>query len=300
MKILVTGTNGQLGHDVVNELIQRGHTAFGSGRYSKGGDTSEYASLYIQMDITDEVSVHTILHTLKPDAVIHCAAWTAVDEAEEKTAIAFAVNSSGTKNIAAACREIGCKMMYISTDYVFDGLGVKPWQPDCIDYHPLNIYGKSKLEGEKAVSALVKRYFIVRTSWVFGSNGSNFVKTILNIGRKNPTLRVVNDQIGRPTYTCDLAKLLVDMIESEKYGYYHASNEGEYISWYDFACEIICRARLKAAVVPVSTTEYGQSKALRPANSRLDTSKLERAGFNPLPDWRNALMRYLESYKESF
>lgn len=282
MKVLVTGVKGQLGYDVVNELTKRGHTAIGV-------DIDE-------MDITDKQSVQLVIDNNKPDAIIHCAAWTAVDLAEDdnKIALVRAVNTDGTRNIAEVCKKLNCKMMYISTDYVFNGQGTKPWKPDCKDYEPLNVYGQTKLGGELAVANLLEKYFIVRIAWVFGVNGNNFIKTMLNVGKKYDELTVVNDQIGTPTYTFDLARLLVDMIETEKYGYYHATNEGGYISWYDFACEIFNQAGYKTKVKPVTTEEYGLSKAKRPFNSRLDKSKLIENGFKPLPTWQDALSRYLK------
>lgn len=280
MRILVTGVNGQLGHDVVNELNKRGHEAVGV-------DIAE-------MDITDKLSVDTVISSVKPQAVIHCAAWTAVDAAEDNEDKVRAVNAMGTKYIAEACRDIGAKLMYISTDYVFDGQGTTPWQPDCKDYKPLNVYGKTKFEGELAVANTLEKYFIVRIAWVFGVNGKNFIKTMLNVGKTHDTVRVVNDQIGTPTYTYDLARLLVDMIETDKYGYYHATNEGGYISWYDFTREIYRQASYTTKVIPVSTREYGLSKAARPFNSRLDKSKLVENGFKPLPTWQDALARYLK------
>ncbi len=282
MKVLVTGVKGQLGYDVVNELTKRGHTAIGV-------DIDE-------MDITDKHSVQMVIEKTKPDAVIHCAAWTAVDlaEDEDKIAMVRAVNTDGTRNIAEVCKKLNCKMMYISTDYVFNGQGTEPWEPDCKDYEPLNVYGQTKLGGELAVANLLEKYFIVRIAWVFGVNGNNFIKTMLNVGKKYDELTVVNDQIGTPTYTFDLARLLVDMIETEKYGYYHATNEGGYISWYDFACEIFKQAGYKTKVKPVTTEEYGLSKAKRPFNSRLDKSKLIENGFKPMPTWQDALSRYLK------
>lgn len=282
MKVLVTGVKGQLGYDVVNELTKRGHTAIGV-------DIDE-------MDITDKHSVQMIIKKTKPDAVIHCAAWTAVDlaEDEDKFAMVRAVNTDGTRNIAEICKKLNCKMMYISTDYVFNGQGTEPWEPDCKDYEPLNVYGQTKLGGELAVANLLEKYFIVRIAWVFGVNGNNFIKTMLNVGKKYDELTVVNDQIGTPTYTYDLARLLVDMIETKKYGYYHATNEGGYISWYDFACEIFKQAGYNTKVKPVTTEEYGLSKAKRPFNSRLDKSKLIENGFKPLPTWQDALSRYLK------
>lgn len=300
MKFFVTGVNGQLGHDVMNELNKRGYEGVGSGSasvYTGVADGSAVCSMpYVQMDITDGAAVMETMKTLRPDAVIHCAAWTAVDAAEDAENIpkVRAVNADGTRNIAEACKAIDCKLLYLSTDYVFDGQGTAPWQPDCRDYKPLNVYGQTKLEGEKAVSSLLEKYFIVRIAWVFGLNGKNFIKTMVNVGKTHEEVRVVNDQIGTPTYTYDLARLLVDMCETEKYGYYHATNQGGYVSWYDFCCEIYRQYGLDTKVVPVSTEEYGLSRAARPANSRLDKSKLVEAGFAPLPDWRDALGRYLK------
>ena len=287
MNVLVTGVKGQLGHDVVNECKKRGY-------HVCGVDVEE-------MDITDMGAVRRVLTEACPDAVIHCAAWTAVDAAEEAENIpkVRAVNADGTQNIATVCKELGCKMLYISTDYVFDGEGEAPWQPDCTEFHPLNVYGQTKFEGELAVRNSLEKFFIVRIAWVFGRNGNNFIKTMLNIGKKYDTLRVVCDQIGTPTYTYDLARLLVDMAESEKYGCYHATNEGGYLSWYDFACEIFRQAGYATKVVPVTTAEYGLSKAKRPFNSRLDKSKLVEAGFTPLPDWRDALARYLKELQNA-
>ena len=299
MKVFVTGVGGQLGHDVMNELAKRGHEGIGSdiaARYSGMEDgTAVCAMPYVQLDITDKEAVEKVLSEAAPDAVIHCAAWTAVDAAEEAENVprVRAINADGTRNIAAACKSLDCRMMYISTDYVFDGQGTEPWKPDCTAYAPLNVYGQTKLEGELAVREALEKYFIVRIAWVFGRNGRNFVKTMLNVGRTHGSVRVVNDQIGTPTYTYDLARLLVDMIETEKYGCYHATNEGGYISWYDFCCEIYRQAGLKTEVIPVTTAEYGLSKATRPFNSRLDKSKLVENGFTPLPDWRDALERYL-------
>ena len=300
MKVFVTGVNGQLGHDVMNELKGRGHVAIGSDitpRYAGIADGSAVtASDYRQADITDETQMETVLSALKPDAVIHCAAWTNVDAAEDEANIpkVRAINSRGTRSIATVCKALGCKMMYISTDYVFNGQGAEPWEPDCKDYAPLNVYGQTKLEGELAVAELLEKYFIVRIAWVFGVNGKNFIKTMLNVGKNHGTVRVVNDQVGTPTYTYDLARLLADMIETEKYGYYHATNEGGYISWYDFACEIYRQAGMDMKVLPVTTEEYGASVAARPFNSRLDKSKLAENGFIPLPDWKDALTRYLK------
>ena len=305
MKILVTGVAGQLGHDVMNELAGRGHECVGSdlaSEYCGIADGSPVTLLpYVSMDITDSEQVRRIISDICPDAVIHCAAWTAVDAAEDedKKAKVHAVNVDGTANIAAVCKEIDCKMMYISTDYVFDGSGEIPWQPDCKDYHPLNYYGETKLGGELAVSTALQKFFIVRIAWVFGLNGKNFIKTMLKLSENHDKLRVVCDQIGTPTYTSDLARLLADMIETDKYGYYHATNEGGFISWYDFACEIFRQAHRNTEVEPVSTAEYGASKAARPFNSRLDKKKLIDSGFTPLPDWRDALRRYLAELAEN-
>ena len=302
MKFFVTGVGGQLGHDVMNELAGRGHTGVGSDVapvYSGIADGTQVTTMpYVQLDITDAAAVEQVITQVEPEVVIHCAAWTAVDMAEDddKVALVRRVNADGTRNIAQVCKKLGCKMIYISTDYVFDGQGTQPWQPDCKDYKPLNVYGQTKLEGELAVSELLEKYFIVRIAWVFGVNGKNFIKTMLNVGKTHDTLRVVNDQIGTPTYTYDLARLLVDMAETEKYCYYHATNEGGYISWYDFACEIFKQAGMPTKVIPVTTEEYGMSKAARPFNSRLDKSKLTQNGFTPLPTWQDALRRYLKIY----
>lgn len=300
MKIFVTGVGGQLGHDVMNELAKRGIEGIGSDvaqTYSGVQDGSAVCTMaYHQLDITDKDAVNAALHEARPDAVIHCAAWTAVDLAEDddKVEKVRAVNAEGTRYIAEVCKELDCPMMYISTDYVFDGQGTKPWEPDCRDYKPMNVYGQTKLEGELAVSGILDKYFIVRIAWVFGRNGNNFIKTMINLGKTHDTLRVVSDQIGTPTYTYDLARLLVDMIQTEKYGYYHATNEGGYISWYEFACAIFEEAGMNTRVIPVTTEEYGLSKAARPFNSRLEKSKLRETGFTPLPDWRDALRRYLD------
>lgn len=300
MKVFVTGVNGQLGHDVMNELNKRGYEGVGSDitqSYSGIADASAVTTMpYIGLDITDEEAVQQVIDKVKPDAVIHCAAWTAVDMAEDDDKIdkVRAINVDGTRYIATACKKNDCKMLYLSTDYVFDGQGTEPWKPDCKDYKPLNVYGQTKLDGELAVANTLEKYFIVRIAWVFGLNGKNFIKTMLNVGKNHDTVRVVNDQIGTPTYTFDLAKLLVDMIETDKYGYYHATNEGGYISWYDFTCEIYKQAGLDTKVIPVTTQEYGLSKAARPFNSRLDKSKLVEAGFTPLPVWQDALARYLK------
>ncbi len=299
MKVFVTGVGGQLGHDVLCELCNRGIEAVGTdiaAEYSGIKGTAAENMPYVSLDITDESSVEAVLLEIKPDAIIHCAAWTAVDaaEAEENKEKVWAVNVKGTENIAKAAKKIDAKMIYISTDYVFSGKGQTPWEADCKDFAPLNVYGESKLYGEKAVSETLDKYFIVRIAWVFGINGNNFIKTMLNVGKKFPELRVVNDQIGTPTYTLDLARLLVDMVESEKYGFYHATNEGGYISWYDFACEIFKMAGYSTKVTPVTTEEYGVSAAARPNNSRLSKEKLIKNGFEPLPDWKNALERYLK------
>ena len=309
MKVFVTGVAGQLGHDVMNELKKRGYEGIGSDlapEYAGVQDGSAVTTMpYVPLDITDKEAVEKVLTECRPDIVIHCAAWTAVDLAEDEDKIAKvrAINAGGTENIAKVCKKLDCKMVYISTDYVFDGQGTEPWQPDCTAYKPLNVYGQTKLEGEQAVSSNLERYFIVRIAWVFGVNGKNFIKTMLNVAKTHDTLKVVNDQIGTPTYTYDLARLLVDMIETDKYGYYHATNEGGYISWYDFTKEIFRQAvemgRTEYAedavkVLPVTTEEYGVSKAKRPFNSRLDKKKLVENGFVPLPTWQDALKRYLK------
>ena len=306
MKVLVTGVAGQLGHDVMNELAKRSYEGIGSDikdTYSGIPDGTAVVTMpYVPMDITDKASVEKVLKEVNPDVVVHCAAWTAVDlaEDEDKKETVRKVNADGTRNIALVCKDLGCKMVYISTDYVFDGQGTQPWEPDCKDYKPLNVYGETKLAGELAVSEYLEKYFIVRIAWVFGKNGKNFIKTMLNLGKTHDQLRVVSDQIGTPTYTLDLAVLLVDMIETEKYGYYHATNEGGYISWYDFTKEIFRQAieaghkeYEKVTVTPVTTEEYGVSKAKRPFNSRLDKSKLTANGFNLLPTWQDAVKRYL-------
>ena len=301
MKVFVTGVNGQLGHDVMNELNKRGYEGLGSDiaeKYSGVADGSAVTTMpYVSLDITDEKKVKKVIEEYKPDAIVHCAAWTAVDMAEDddKVEKVRAINADGTKYIAEACKEIDSKMVYISTDYVFNGQGERPWQPDDKNYEPLNVYGQTKLEGELNVSGMLDKYFIVRIAWVFGLNGKNFIKTMVNVGKSHDEVRVVNDQIGTPTYTLDLSVLLVDMIETDKYGYYHATNDdnGEYISWYDFTKEIYRQAGMNTKVIPVSTEEYGLSKAKRPFNSRLDKSKLIENGFKPLPSWKDALGRYL-------
>lgn len=300
MKLLVTGVNGQLGHDVMNELYKRGYEGVGSDKteaYDGISDESAITKMnYISLDITDRCSVERVTNSVQPDVIIHCAAWTAVDMAEEKDKreLVHAINADGTQNIADACKAINAKMIYLSTDYVFDGQGETPWEPDCKDYNPLNVYGQTKLEGELAVSKTLDKFFIVRIAWVFGLNGSNFVKTMINIGKTHDEVKVVNDQIGTPTYCLDLARLLVDMAETDKYGYYHATNEGGYISWYDFCVEIYRQYGLTTKVIPVTTAEYGQNRAARPMNSRLDKSKLIEAGFRPLPIWQDAVSRYLK------
>ena len=300
MKVFVTGINGQLGHDVVNELAARNIEAVGSDItdvYSGAADGSAVTSAeYVKLDITDKNAVETVIFNSKCDVVIHCAAWTAVDAAEdeENQPKVRAINVDGTQNIADVCKKLDAKMVYISTDYVFNGQGTEPWTPDCKDYAPLNVYGQSKLDGELAVANTLDKYFIVRIAWVFGKNGKNFIKTMINVGKTHDEVRVVNDQIGTPTYTFDLARLLVDMIETEKYGYYHATNEGGYISWYDFTKEIYKAAGMSTKVTPVTTAEYGLSKAARPFNSRLDKSKRVEAGFKPLPTWQDAVARYVK------
>lgn len=309
MKVLVTGVAGQLGHDVMNELAKRGHEGIGSDiapTYSGASDGTAVTTMpYVQMDITDANAVNSVISDVNPDVVIHCAAWTAVDLAEEEDykEKVHAINAAGTAHIANVCKTLDCKMVYISTDYVFDGQGTTPWQPDCKDYKPLNVYGQTKLEGELVVSETLEKFFIVRIAWVFGTNGKNYIKTMLNLGKTHDKLTIVCDQIGTPTYTFDLARLLADMIETDKYGYYHATNEGGYISWYDFTKEIFRQAvefghseysEERITVLPVTTAEYGVSKAARPFNSRLDKSKLTENGFTPLPTWQDALIRYLK------
>ena len=303
MKVLVTGVAGQLGHDVMNELNGRGIEGIGTDlatAYSGIADGSPVTSMpYVSLDITDREAVFRTIRDLRPDAVIHCAAWTAVDAAEEEEnrEKVRRINEDGTRNIAEAVREADAKMLYISTDYVFDGQGEEPWDPDCKAYAPLNVYGQSKLGGELAVAETLEKYFIVRIAWVFGLNGKNFIGTMLRLGETHEELRVVCDQIGTPTYTYDLSRLLADMIVTDRYGYYHATNEGGYISWYDFACEIFRQAGMNTRVIPVTTAEYGASKAARPFNSRLNKDKLAANGFAPLPVWQDALSRYLEERK---
>lgn len=300
MKVFVTGVCGQLGHDVMNELEKRGYEGVGSdiqAAYAGVADgTAVTTAPYVSLDITDQTAVEKVITEIHPDVIVHCAAWTAVDMAEDddKVAKVRAINAGGTQNIANVAEAIDAKMVYISTDYVFDGQGETPWQPDCKDYKPMNVYGQTKLEGELAVANTLSKYFIVRIAWVFGKNGKNFIKTMLKVGKNHDEVKVVNDQIGTPTYTFDLARLLVDMIETDKYGYYHATNEGGYISWYDFTKEIYKVAGYKTKVIPVTTEEYGLSKAARPFNSRLDKSKLVENGFTPLPTWQDALKRYID------
>lgn len=302
MKVFVTGVGGQLGHDVMSQLHKRGIEAIGSDIapvYSGVQDTVAEMP-YVMLDITDSAAVAETIAGIKPDAVVHCAAWTAVDLAEDadKQDLVRRINVDGTRNIAEACKTLDCKMVYISTDYVFNGLGEEPWQPDCKEYAPLNVYGQTKLDGELAVAQTLDKFFIVRIAWVFGLNGKNFIKTMLSVGKSHDTVRVVCDQIGTPTYTKDLSRLLVDMVQTDKYGYYHATNEGGFISWYDFTCEIYKQAGYTTKVIPVTTQEYGLSKAARPFNSRLDKSKLRDAGFTPLPEWQDALARYLKEIEE--
>ena len=298
MKVFVTGVGGQLGYDVVNRLVFANHQVIGSDIQqvfsSASVDIAEKIS-YVQLDITDKDAVKRVIDESRPDAIIHCAAWTAVDAAEneENQSTVDRINHLGTAYIAEAAKAVDAKMLYLSTDYVFDGNGERPWNPDDKCFAPLNVYGKSKLDGEMAVSSTLSKFFIVRIAWVFGLNGQNFVKTMINVGKKHDVVKVVNDQIGTPTYTYDLARLLVDMIESEKYGYYHATNEGGYISWYDFCCEFYRQCGLKTKVIPVTTEEYGVSKAVRPRNSRLEKRKLIENGFEPLPEWKDAVARYL-------
>lgn len=299
MKVFVTGVGGQLGHDVMNELAKRGYEGIGSDinpeYFGIQDDSAVMSAPYVTLDITDRESVINKITEINPDVIIHCAAWTAVDAAEDpdKKPLVHRINVDGTHNMVDAAKTVDAKIVYISTDYVFDGQGTKPWKPDDKNYAPLNYYGQTKLEGELAVCGTTDKYFIVRTAWVFGLNGNNFIKTMVNVGRTHDTVRVVNDQIGNPTYCYDLARLLVDMIETDKYGYYHATNEGDYISWYDFACEIYKQLGMNTRVLPVSTEEYGLSIAKRPLNSRLDKSKLRESGFEPLPPWQDAVARYL-------
>ena len=310
MRIFVTGVAGQLGHDVMNDLAKRGYEGIGSDiapEYSGADDGTAVTTMpYVSLDITDARAVEEKITEVNPDVVIHCAAWTAVDLAEDEDKIekVRAINVSGTQNIASVCKKLDCKMVYISTDYVFNGQGETPWMPDCKDYAPLNVYGQTKLEGELAVANTLEKYFIVRIAWVFGTNGKNFIKTMLNVAKTHDKLTVVSDQIGTPTYTLDLSRLLVDMVETDKYGYYHATNEGGYISWYDFTVEIFRQAvelgheeysTDRVSVKPVTTAEYRVSNPARPFNRRLDKCKLVEAGFTPLPTWQDAVRRYLQA-----
>ena len=298
MKVLVTGTSGQLGYDVMMELEKRGHEGIGADRAD-----SEAEFEHIVLDITDEEKVLDEISEIKPDAIVHCAAWTNVDgaEIEENYDKVMAVNVEGTANLVKAAKEVGAKMMYISTDYVFNGEGEGPWKPDDKDYAPLNVYGESKLKGELEIAEHLEKYFIVRIAWVFGKNGNNFIKTMIKVGETHAEVEVVADQVGTPTYTKDLARLLVDMIETDKYGYYHATNEGGYISWAEFAEEIYRDAGMNVSVKAVSTEDYekkaGKAVAKRPFNSRLDKSKLKECGFEPLPDWKVAVKEYIEELK---
>lgn len=295
LKVLVTGTSGQLGFDVMEELIRRGYEGIGADR-----SETEVDFEHVQMDITDKERVFEIVRELQPDVIVHCAAWTNVDGAEDPTKLEVvrAVNVDGTRNLAEAAKEVDAKFVYISTDYVFNGEGDKPWQPDDKNYAPINVYGQSKLNGELEVSKILDKYFIVRIAWVFGRNGKNFIKTMIEVGKKHDVVKVVDDQIGTPTYTVDLARLLVDMIETDKYGYYHATNEGGYISWADFAEEIYKDAGMNTKVERVTTDEYekiaGKTVARRPFNSRLDKTKLAENGFEPLPTWQDAVKRFIK------
>lgn len=299
MKVFVTGVNGQLGYDVIKELDQRNFYLIGSDVTKQYSGINKLECLepnnYAGLDITDTLAVSNVIHSVNPDVIIHCAAWTEVDLAEEddNRERVFSINVNGTENIAKAAKQVNAKMVYLSTDYVFDGQGERPWEADDKNFAPLNVYGNSKLKGEFAVSSILDEFFIVRIAWAFGINGNNFIKTMLNVGRKYDSVRVVNDQIGTPTYTHDLARLLVDMISTDKYGYYHVTNEGGFISWYDFTREIYKQVGLETTVIPVTTEEYGLSKAKRPFNSRLNKQKLKDNGFEPLPNWKDALHHYL-------
>lgn len=303
MRFFVTGVNGQLGHDVMNELYKRGYEGIGSDVAEGYGGVMDGSAVtrmpYVCLDITNREKVMSTMEAIQPDVVVHCAAWTAVDMAEDadKVSLVREINAGGSKNIADACKRLNCKMLYLSTDYVFDGQGTEPWKPDCKEFNPLNVYGQTKLEGELAVAGTLEKYYIVRIAWVFGLNGKNFIKTMISVGKNHDEVRVVNDQIGTPTYTFDLARLLVDMCETDKYGYYHATNEGGYISWYDFCVEFYKQYGLTTKVIPVSTQEYGLAKAARPINSRLDKAKLVENGFIPLPTWQDAVHRYLSEAK---
>ena len=294
MKVLVTGTSGQLGYDVMEELVRRGYEGVGADR-----SETEAEFEHVVLDITDKEKVLKVVQELKPDVIVHCAAWTNVDGAEDPENLdkVRAVNVEGTRNLALAAKEVDAKFVYISTDYVFNGEGIEPWQPDDKNYAPINVYGQSKLDGELEVSQILDKYFIVRIAWVFGRNGKNFIKTMIEVGKKHSVVKVVDDQIGTPTYTVDLARLLVDMIETDKYGYYHATNEGGYISWADFAEEIYKQAGMDTRVERVTTSKYeeiaGKTVAKRPFNSRLDKSKLVANGFKPLPEWQDATKRFI-------
>ena len=290
MKVLVTGTSGQLGYDVMEELARRGYEGIGADRSDSDAEFE-----HVILDITDKDRVMEVVKEVNPDVIVHCAAWTNVDgaEAPENEKVVRAVNVDGTRNLAEAAKAVDAKFVYISTDYVFDGQGERPWQPDDKNYAPLNVYGQSKLDGELAVAETLDKYFIVRIAWVFGRNGKNFIKTMIEVGKNHDTVRVVDDQIGTPTYTVDLARLLVDMIETDKYGYYHATNEGGYISWADFTEEIYKQTGMNVKVERVTTAEYGESVAKRPFNSRLDKSKLVKNGFKPLPEWQDAVKRFI-------
>ena len=291
MIALVTGAAGQLGRDLVPELRRRGHEVL----------ACDLSGAPVSLDIVDREAVRELVQKSRPDAVLHCAAWTQVDAAEqpENRARVFAVNEAGTRNLADACRETGAKMLYLSTDYVFSGRGEEPWTPEETVFSPLNVYGESKLAGERALRERLTRFFIVRTAWVFGPQGKNFPDTMLRLSSSREALRVVSDQIGTPTYTPDLSRLLADMIETERFGVYHATNEGGYVSWADYAREIFRQAGKKTRVIPVTTEEYGESLARRPKNSRLSKEKLRAAGFSPLPPWRDALTRYLTGRRAS-
>lgn len=296
MKIFVTGVCGQLGYDVVNEALARGNEVTGSDVLP---ESKFVGAEYVHLDITDSLAVKTVVEDLRPDVIVHCAAWTAVDAAEapENHEKVRRINVDGTRYLAEAAKSVDAKMVYISTDYVFDGQGTRPWEPDDKSFAPLNVYGQSKLDGELAVSEILEKFFIVRIAWVFGKNGKNFIKTMLRVGKNRDSVTVVDDQIGTPTYTYDLARLLVDMIETEKYGFYHATNsevDGQYISWADFTQWIYEVAGYSTEVCRVTTAEYGASVAARPFNSRLDKKKLVRQGFTPLPTWKVAVKRYVK------
>lgn len=305
MKVFVTGATGQLGYDVTRQLLIRNFEVLASGFSQIDASVNDYFKVsdkylqYVSLDISDKSQVLKVLEEYRPDVIIHCAAWTAVDLAEDEINqnAVTATNVTGTRNLVEGAELLSSKFLYISTDYVFDGEGQEPWEADCKDFKPLNVYGKSKLKGEQIVAEQLEKYFIVRIAWVFGEHGNNFVKTMLKVGKRYNKVNVVCDQIGTPTYTWDLSRLLIDMMLTEKYGYYHATNEGEYISWYDFVCEIYSQIGYDTEVIPVTTEEYGFSKAKRPFNSRLDRRKLVEAGFSLLPTWKDALKRYLKCLK---